>query len=320
MPAGTGQSEPDVTEIRELEERLDNFRIQTSSDMTIRGSAWQGYALDVPICGGGQVIACCFEDASCQLLSPEQCVSSGGTITGGSCDPNPCGGGCAQCPNSPCHAIGEIHLAVEGDRYGSCSFFVDDDFFENPDACHLSINLQTIIVIRKTSDDTVCNLNDPSVVNLSINATCNPETNLWELQIVGSIGAWLCPFEDCPISDNVLFSSEIEELGTLPQDVELVISGTYTCGTVSGTSTLTISETCGTYGACNFPCPDTTTPCSQRTESGCIAIGGEWQGAGTEDCPPKTGGCYTEEGCEELTQAECIEAGGEYDADCTTCP
>ncbi len=50
MPAGTGQSEPDVTQIRELEQRLDNFRIEVSDNLTIRGSAWQGYALNVPAC------------------------------------------------------------------------------------------------------------------------------------------------------------------------------------------------------------------------------------------------------------------------------
>ncbi len=50
MPTGTGQSEPDVTRIRELEDRLDNLRIEVSDDLTIRGSAWQGYALNVPDC------------------------------------------------------------------------------------------------------------------------------------------------------------------------------------------------------------------------------------------------------------------------------
>ncbi len=229
------------------------------------------------------------------------------------------GGGCADCPTSPCHAIGEIHVAVEGDRYGSCAFFVDHDF-DATDPCHLRIQLQTTIEIRKTSDNTLCNVNDPSIVNLEIQAICNSETHLWELGITGTITPWRCPLEDCVLSDSIVVDSDVVELGTLPDDVELVLSGTYTCGTVSGTATLAISATCGTYGACNFPCPDTTTPCSQRTEAGCIAIGGEWQGAGTEDCPPKTGGCYTEEGCTVMTQADCIAAGGEYDADCTVCP
>ncbi len=120
MPAATEQSEPDVTEIRELEERLDNFRIQVADDLTIRGNAWQGYALNVPICGGppSGVIACCFEDGSCQLLSPEQCVSSGGTITGGSCDPNPCGGvtgGC--CTDGVCSILSESDCTDGGGNY-----------------------------------------------------------------------------------------------------------------------------------------------------------------------------------------------------------
>ncbi len=220
----------------------------------------------------------------------------------------------SDCPPAPCHVIGEIHLAVEGDRYGSCAFFVDDDFTVT-DPTHLRIDLQTTMVIRKTSDDTSCG---EVFVNLAIQAVCSDA--LWHLQITGTIQAWTCPFEDCVITDSVIVTSESEELGTLPQDVELTLSGTYTCGTVSGTATLTISETCGVYGVCCFPCPDTTTPSSQRTEAGCIAIGGEWQGEGTTECPPKTGGCYIADVCTIMTEADCTLAGGEYDADCTTCP
>jgi hypothetical protein len=52
MSAGTGEPEPgiDLSKIREHEERLDNFRIQADSDITVVGSAWQGYAVNIPSC------------------------------------------------------------------------------------------------------------------------------------------------------------------------------------------------------------------------------------------------------------------------------
>ncbi len=66
MPAATRQSEPDLEQIRELEERLDNFRIQVADDLTIRGNAWQGYALNIPECPQEAVISppavCCDSD------------------------------------------------------------------------------------------------------------------------------------------------------------------------------------------------------------------------------------------------------------------
>ncbi len=89
MPAGTGQSEPNVTQIRKLEERLDNFRIQVSDDLTIRGNAWQGYALNVPECPGDVLGACCV-GSECHVVTAQQCAAIGGTFFGGPCDPSPC--------------------------------------------------------------------------------------------------------------------------------------------------------------------------------------------------------------------------------------
>jgi len=48
MRPATGESEPSI---EQLEERLDNLRISADSDITIRGSAWQGYAVNIPFCG-----------------------------------------------------------------------------------------------------------------------------------------------------------------------------------------------------------------------------------------------------------------------------
>ncbi len=58
MRSATGQPEPgiDLSKIRELEQRLDNFRIHASDDMTIRGSAWQGYAINCPTCPEAQTV------------------------------------------------------------------------------------------------------------------------------------------------------------------------------------------------------------------------------------------------------------------------
>ncbi len=106
MPAATEQSEPDVTQIRQLEERLDSFRIDTSPDLTIRGSAWEGYAFNCYACdeipesqGGGTTGACCI-GAECSILTQNQCLEAGGIYQGDGtpCNPNPCTSGGACCP------------------------------------------------------------------------------------------------------------------------------------------------------------------------------------------------------------------------------
>ncbi len=107
MPAATEQSEPDIAEIRELETRLDRFRIDTTPDLTIRGSAWEGYAFncyacdEIPESQGGPpptpTGACCI-DTTCSITTQVGCTSQGGTYQGDNttCDPNPCGA-CSIC-------------------------------------------------------------------------------------------------------------------------------------------------------------------------------------------------------------------------------
>ncbi len=60
MRTATGESGSDIdlSPIRKLEERLDNFRIDVSGDITIAGSAWQGYALNVPFCPPETAFVC----------------------------------------------------------------------------------------------------------------------------------------------------------------------------------------------------------------------------------------------------------------------
>ncbi len=106
MRGSTGESEPYVTKIRELEERLDNFRIQVSNDLTIRGNAWQGYALNAYTCGelgfGGPTPpgtgACCDDMGNCTVTTEADCTGTFQGV-GTDCDPNPCvtTGRCALC-------------------------------------------------------------------------------------------------------------------------------------------------------------------------------------------------------------------------------
>ncbi len=103
MPGSTGDG-IDLSEIRELEERLSKFRIDTSPDMTIRGNAWQGFALNTYTCdeipesqgGGGHgppipTGACCY-GTTCNVVSGVYCAITGGTYhgDGSPCSPNPC--------------------------------------------------------------------------------------------------------------------------------------------------------------------------------------------------------------------------------------
>ncbi len=125
MRTTTGQSEPDLEKIRELEERLDNFRIQTANDLTIRGNAWQGYALNVPSCEAQQVSsrrgACCsgLNSHDCTITTESDCdgIYFG---DGSTCDPTPCpaigaccdpslDGTCVTAPETNCIEAGWIY-------------------------------------------------------------------------------------------------------------------------------------------------------------------------------------------------------------------
>ncbi len=138
MPAGTGQSEPDITKIRELEQRLDNFRIQVSEDLTIRGSAWQGYALNVPPCQGDVLGACCV-GSECHIVTAQQCAAIGGTFTGGTCDPNPCViTGCPSVTFSGvefCCVPSFINLDTSGGAGACCHFDGSCDDLVTRDDC-----------------------------------------------------------------------------------------------------------------------------------------------------------------------------------------
>jgi hypothetical protein len=129
MPAD-GQPDPTVEKIRELEERLDKFRISADSGITYRGNAWQGYAVNTPTCdeigqGGAppppNLGACCLPDGTCETVTQGQCILDGGTIVGTSCDPNPCptatGACCLTACSDDCSITTESGCADLGGPY-----------------------------------------------------------------------------------------------------------------------------------------------------------------------------------------------------------
>ncbi len=141
MPAATEQSVPDVTQIRELETRLDNFRIDTSPDLTIIGSAWEGYAFNCYTCdeipesqGGGTTGACCI-GTECSILTSNQCAEAGGIYQGDGtpCDPNPCGSPPVPC-SSCCLGFGNPPFM---DDDGNCWLISNgcDGSFSEPVPC-----------------------------------------------------------------------------------------------------------------------------------------------------------------------------------------
>ncbi len=105
MRSATGQSGTDLDLLDELEERMKRLRIESSAnspDLVIHGNAFQGYAVNVPICEGSggtpvpETGACCLPDGTCEEVTPSQCIIDGGTFLGGSCDPSPCPGACCE--------------------------------------------------------------------------------------------------------------------------------------------------------------------------------------------------------------------------------
>ncbi len=320
MPAGTGQSEPDVTEIRELEERLDNLRIQTSDDLAIRGNAWQGYALDVPICGGGQVIACCFEDGSCQLLSPEQCVSSGGTITGGSCDPN------------PCSTSTDICVTFEGIT-SSCGCVGADGKIYHQEG--LNGTYQLVLTSPGIWQLTISDGSSCWNVERWIGAGCDGEPVdtisgpvVIRVTFDGSdYLVWIQTTDDAAAS--AFFAS-----GPGPS-----ITDTHSCGdstiigtvrSVGGTATISFDPPCpanpcsGSTGACCSEEGD----CTIETEEDCIGFGFDYQGDGTfchpNPCPqpPPTGACcdYGDNSCTITTEVDCVGETTAWIGPDTICP
>ncbi len=141
MPRSTGESGADVdlSKIRELEERLDNFRIQVADDMTIRGSAWQGFAHNAYTCDelgqGGTPTppspgACCLPDGTCEEVIPSQCGLDGGTFFGGSCTPNPC-----PQPTGACCVGSDCSIETESDCTDMGGTYQGDDTTCDPNPC-----------------------------------------------------------------------------------------------------------------------------------------------------------------------------------------
>ena len=135
MRTATGQSEPDVTKIRELEERLDNFRIQVADDMTIRGSAWTGYAHNVTSCEATEAVspstgACCLPDGTCEEVTVAQCIEDGGTFVGGLC----IDADCPQ-PTGACCVGTDCTIETEDDCTGMGGTYQGDDTTCDPNPC-----------------------------------------------------------------------------------------------------------------------------------------------------------------------------------------
>ncbi len=324
MPAGTGQSEPDVTEIRELEERLDNLRIQTSDDLAIRGNAWQGYALDVPICGGGQVIACCFEDGSCQLLSPEQCVSSGGTITGGSCDPNPCGASTDLCITfegitSTCGCVGPFFSGTEWKMYH------DEGLNGTYQVSLISPNTWHLLI----SDGSTC-YNVERWLNECVGEPLDT--------ISGSVEVFV-DFDGTDYLVRLRVSDDFQSSAFYGSGPGPVISDTHSCGDstdigpaygIGGTATISTppcdgpNPCSGVTGACCSEEGD----CTIETEEDCITLGNDYQGDGTfchpNPCPqpPPTGACcdYGDNSCTITTEDDCVGETTAWIGPDTICP
>ncbi len=140
MPGSTGDG-IDLSKIRELEERLSKFRIETSPDMTIRGNAWQGFALNSYSCdeipesqGGNPIIstgACCI-GTDCSITTQVGCTIQGGTYQGDgtTCSPNPCGEATGACCTG-----GECSILSESDCTGMSGTYQGDGTMCDPNPC-----------------------------------------------------------------------------------------------------------------------------------------------------------------------------------------
>ncbi len=299
MRPATGESESDVEEsqIAELEQRLSKFRVQVSDDMTIRGNAWQGLALNIPECTPGEISiagACCFNDGTCAVETEDQCNSDGGTYQGNGtscsttgacclgdgsclvatepccsniggtyqgngtdCDPNPCSQIC-------CFKVSASDVGLDGGVPYSC---ILPETLISFNCCDI---LGSSFIINQDCDDPI---NPPGSIVVTGNVIFNSSfPGEWELQILvsglGSLGATLDIGPDSCIGGPVTVSGD-----AFPPDPS---NSSFITGSME-----TVDTGCPT-GAC---CDTFTGDCHIDGEFPCGALGDLYQGDGTV-CSP----------------------------------
>ncbi len=290
MPTGTGESRTDLEQIRELEERLDNLRIQVADDMTIRGSAWQGYALNTFTCDeigqGGTppppgTGACCLPDDTCEVVTPGQCLLDGGTFIGGSCEPNPCvdeTGAC--CTDGVCSILSESDCTDGGGNY-----LGDGTTCEGVDCGH----------------GACCDADGHCNVFTEAACLARPGTYYGD--------GTTCTPSPCPTGSCCTYDS------TAHCDVLHFFECNDAAGTYGGDGT-----TCSP-----FPCIGICCDCGEPCEGCCFSLESDCEGSWStnQDC----GNCHTScclpdtpfPCCVDVTQNECIDMGGTGASFCLNC-
>lgn len=344
MRAATGQSEPgiDLSKIRELEERLDKFRIQTSSDMTIRGNAWQGYALNAYTCdelglGGGPptptIGACCLPDGTCEEVTVAQCIEDGGTFVGGLCDD-------ADCPQPPpptgaCCVGTDCTIETEDDCTDMDGTYQGDDTTCDPNPCTLPncpCTTSQILPFYDTITDAYYS---------SVTSDCCAETTTYS----GAVSKYI------RFSGLVSSNSVCDDFGfsgtndcTYALDETCTVVQTSCSGTITDEHDNCVEDCTGECpcltGSCSVHTSNTTTlvdPCQLLTGACCVGsdcmqvvspectdLGGFYYGDGTScgdvTCGGATGACCTDGVCTEgVSEATCTGGGGTYIGDGTSC-
>jgi len=245
--------------------------------------------------------ACCFADATCSMLTPDECSAAGGT-------PQGLGTDCASvvCELPP--PRGACCLPS-----GACT-----DSLTAPECAATGGVYQ--------GDDTDC---ATVVCSITIGACCMPSGGCigprTAQDCVASGGVYQgdgtnCATVACPIPTGAccLASGECEGPMTA---AECVAGG----GSYRGNGTDCATITCPPpQGACCFTSPRV---CRIRTAAACAAQGGTYIGDGT-DCSPDpcpfppgpTGACCVDGVCiGNLTRIACDNEGGIYRGDGTTC-
>ena len=255
--------------------------------------------------GGGTCLgACCLTDGTCSVISEDACTAISGAFEGHdtTCDPNPCAVTVGAC----CFSDGSCVVETSSDCTGDSGDYQGNGTTCDPGAC--------------------------------LGACCfaNGSCGVQPQSLCGTIGGTYSGHgTDCspnPCDQPPTGSCCIGDLTTCVETDSVTCAVNLGDFTNGGDCTPNPCAADSTAGACCLPAllpppgeDIQDAPCTIRTQSGCVSIGGTYQGDETDcdptPCPvPNFGACCFGSGeCTILPPGDCAGLAGSYQGDGEAC-
>ncbi len=280
--------------------------------------------------------ACCFDDATCRVLTEADCIGSNGVYNGDltDCDPNPCSGACCDPVTAECSDTSEAVCANTGGLWQGPATECATAVCPVPgNVCELPLTVELPAAAPMVSANSTCGAQD-DYENTCLGSYDGGEDLIYELVVTEDIcvdisataaaSSWMgLAIDDvCPLSAGsadclykVTSSSGPWELSNvaLSTGVYYLMIDTWPSPECVDFE-LTI-ETCA-IGAC---CSNGI--CTEGSEPECAAIGGTYLGDDTTCAgdPCNMGACCVGSACVNTTGMGCSDLGGVYLGGGTMC-